>query len=88
MAPAFIASTAKGTSHKGAVGVVAMVDRKAMSKKGGVWDLDGSMAGGACSEALHAAVADVSGQLHDSLKRLTPDAADRLLRPKTRRGAR
>jgi hypothetical protein len=75
-------ATGKGQSNQGAWGVVACVERSAM-KKADVWKLDGSMAGTACMEALRAAVGDIARQIHRDVGRLTPDAADRLLRPQT-----
>ena len=76
--------TARSTarSSKGASGFIAMVDRKAMDKKGGVWELDESMVGTACTEALQNCVSDLSRQLHRDLRRLAPDAAERFLRPR------
>ncbi len=72
---------AKGASSKGAVGVVAMVNRKAMDGKDGVWALDGSMAGGACTEAIQSCVGELARRMHSQIRRLKPDAAERLLQP-------
>jgi hypothetical protein len=83
-----VSAKAKGTNTKGAVGVVAMVNRKAMSKTGGVWELDGSMAGGACTKALEICINELARGVHRDLRRLTPDAADRFLRPTSVSGRR
>lgn len=76
----------KGQSSQGAWGVVASVRRDAM-KKSDVWKLDGSMAGTACMEALREAVADIAGQVHRDIRKLTPDAVDRLLQSRPARPA-
>jgi hypothetical protein len=72
-------ATADGKASKGAWGAVAMTDRKAMDRKGGVWELDGSMAGSACAEALQASVADMARQLHADVRRLKGDELDQWL---------
>lgn len=74
-------STGKGRSSQGAWGVVANVQRGAM-KREEVWRLDGSMAGAACTEALRAAVDGVAQRVWRDVGQLTPDAADRMLRPR------
>lgn len=77
-------SKAKGESSKGAFGVVAMVQRDAMKKKGGVWDLDGSGIGLAASRALDECLADIAADLHRDVRKLNRDAINRMLRPRTR----
>ena len=84
-------ATGTGKASKGAWGVVAMTDRKAMDRKDGVWELDGSMAGSACAEALQAAVADVARQLHGDVKRFKDSELEDWLQaasPRTGRGTR
>lgn len=75
---------AKGESAKGAFGVVAMVQRDAMKKKGGVWDLDGSGVGLAASRAVDACVDEIARDVHRDVRKLNRDAIDRLLRPSKR----
>jgi hypothetical protein len=76
-----LTARAKGVNTKGAVGAIAMVNRRAMDKQDGVWALDGSMAGGACTKALAVCVEDLARLVHRDLRRLSPDAAERFLRP-------
>lgn len=76
---------AKGQSKKGAFGVVAMVQRDAMKKKGGVWDLDGSGVGLAASRAVEECVEDIARDMHRDVRKLKRDAIDRMLRPRARR---
>jgi hypothetical protein len=75
-------SKAKGQSTKGAFGVVAMVQRDAMKKKGGVWDLDGSGIGLAASRALDECVSDIAADLHRDVRKLKRDMIERMLRPR------
>ncbi len=81
------AAKATGTNTKGAVGAIAMVNRKAMDKAG-VWALDGSMAGGACTKALAQCIDELARAVHREVRRLTPDAAERFLRPASLRPGR
>jgi hypothetical protein len=71
-----------GESSKGAWGVIARVDRGKMQAGSGVWELDGSMAGTACVQALRSCMRDLARQAQRDTARLAPDAIDRLLRPK------
>jgi len=73
---------AKGQSTKGAFGVVAMVRRDAMKKKGGVWDLDGSGIGLAASRAVDDCVTEITKDLHRDVRKLNRDAINRMLRPR------
>lgn len=75
---------AKGESTKGAFGVVAMVQRDAMKRKGGVWDLDGSGIGLAASRAVADCVAEIADDLHRDVRKLNRDAINRMLRPRIR----
>ncbi len=75
---------AKGESTKGAFGVVAMVQRDAMKKKGGVWDLDGSGVGLAASRAVDDCVKAIAKDMHRDVRKLKRDAIDRMLRPRAR----
>ncbi len=73
---------AKGESTKGAFGVVAMVQRDAMKKTGGVWDLDGSGVGLAASRAVDECVGEIADDLHREVRKLNRDAINRMLRPR------
>jgi len=75
-----VTAVADGKAVKGAWGVVAMTDRRAMDRKGGVWELDGSMAGTACAEAVQTGVGDLAGQVYRDMRRMKPDAVERWLR--------
>jgi len=66
----------KGKAAKGAWGVVAMTDRRAMDRQGGVWQLDGSMAGTACAEGLQVGVGELAERVHRKLRRLKPAAVE------------
>lgn len=69
-----------GRAEKGAWGVVAMTQRQAMDRKGGVWELDGSMAGTACSQALLAGTSVLAERIHRDIRRMNPDAMEQWLR--------
>lgn len=75
-----IETEACGRAEKGAWGVVAMTDRQAMDRKGGVWELDGSMAGTACSQALQTGVGELADRLHRDIRRMKPDALEQWLK--------
>ena len=53
----------EGKSSKGAWGIVASVERKAMSGGQEEWKLDGSMIGMACAVAIRAGVDELNRHL-------------------------
>ena len=60
----------EGKSSKGAWGVIASVNRKAMKGGQAEWELDGSMIGMACAVAVGAGVDDVANQMRFSTRSL------------------
>lgn len=76
-----VETVAGGRAEKGAWGVVAMTDRQAMDRKGGVWELDGSMAGTACAQAMQTGIGELAKRLHRDIRRMKPDALERWLQP-------
>lgn len=79
-------SVKEGKSSKGAWGVIATVDRKAMKGGRKEWELDGSMIGLACAEAVRAGVEDLEMQTLFRAKALDAEKEMRLSRTKTERG--
>jgi hypothetical protein len=76
-----LASSQQGRSSKGAWGVIATVDRDTMREGGDVWEIDGSMIGMACAEAVQAGVYEVARQTRFRAQTLDGGIEKRLLRP-------
>lgn len=81
-----LASVQNGKSSKGAWGVITSVNREAMKGGQEEWEIDGSMIGLACAEALNAAIADLDKQMRFREKTLGAGIEKRLLRLRTGRG--
>jgi len=76
----------KGKSSKGAWGIIAMVDRDDMKGGRGVWEMDSSMIGAACVNALRNAVEKLAEDQNSRAKPHGIDIEKRLLRPRTKHG--
>lgn len=77
-------STREGKSSKGAWGVITSVNREAMKGGQKEWELDGSMIGVACANALRAAVDDLNKQARFRANVLGTSIDRRFLRPRTK----
>jgi len=77
-------STREGRSSKGAWGVITSVNREAMKGGQKEWELDGSMIGVACANALRAAVDDLKKQARFRANVLGTSIDRRFLRPRTK----
>lgn len=81
-----LVSTKKGKSSKGAWGIITSVNREAMKGGQEEWELDGSMIGVACADAVSAGVEDLQKQTLFRAKALDAGIKKWLLRPRTERG--
>ena len=75
-------SVKKGKSSKGAWGIIASVSRQAMQEGQAGWQLDGSMIGLACAEAVQQGLEDLEQQLKFRDKILESGVDQRLVQPR------
>ncbi len=77
-----------GRSAKGAWGVIAAVDRDAMKAGHEEWQLDGSMIGLACADAVRGGMAQIASQWNFRSKTLDAGIEKQLVRPRAAPTAR
>ena len=72
-----------GKAAKGAWGIIAAVDRDAMKGGAGAWDMDGSMIGLACADAVQAGIKSIEKQIRLRSIKHGQGVEQRLLKPRT-----